>query len=126
MLKLADRALRPPGPSAVNTKDVVKRNVLHYTTGQTIVYRLEKKEAVRRVRKIGNAHIFEAVVKPEEARGRFADELLSLVGGSVQPLMAYFIKKKKVAPEDLEYMNDALKLRRTKFPAKVERKKPSA
>lgn len=79
-----------------------------YTTVQTIVYRLETKGAVKRVKKIGNAHIFEATVTPDEARGRFADELLNYFGGSIRPLMAYFIQKKKVSAEDLAYMKSAL------------------
>lgn len=79
-----------------------------YTTVQTIVYRLETKGAVRRVRKIGNAHIFEATVTPDEARGRFADELLAYFGGSMRPLMDYFIKKKQVSADDLDYMQSRL------------------
>ena len=60
-----------------------------YTTIQTIVYRLEEKGAVRRVRKIGNAHIFEAMVSRQDARGRLIDDLLSLFGGRTQPVMAH-------------------------------------
>ena len=56
-----------------------------YTSIQTIVYRLEEKGAVRRVRKIGNAHIFEAVVSRQEVSGRFIDDLLSLFGGGHRP-----------------------------------------
>ena len=46
-----------------------------YTTIQTVVYRLEEKGVVRRVRKIGNAHIFEAVVSRQAARGRLAHQI---------------------------------------------------
>jgi predicted transcriptional regulator len=60
-----------------------------YTTIQTTVYRLEDKEAVRRVKKISNAHIFEAVVSRDVARGRLIDDLLSLFGGRTQPVMAH-------------------------------------
>ena len=56
-----------------------------YTTIQTTVYRLEDKGAVRRAKKISNAHIFEAVVSREAARGRLIDELLRLFGGRAQP-----------------------------------------
>src|SRR3954466_14762546 len=59
-----------------------------YTTIQTTVYRLEGKEAVRRVRKIGNADIFEPIVARDGARNRFLDEVLGLFGGRVQPMMA--------------------------------------
>ena len=61
-----------------------------YTTVQTIVYRLEEKGALRRARKIGNAHIFEPVVSRKEAHHRLIDDLLSLFGGSPRPLMATF------------------------------------
>src|SRR6201993_3789190 len=60
-----------------------------YTTIQTTVYRLEGKNAVRRVRKISNAHIFEAAITEDAAQGRLVDELLSLFGGRTQPVMAH-------------------------------------
>ena len=59
-----------------------------YTTVQTIIYRLEEKGAVRRVKKVGNAHIFEAVVTRKAAHGRLIDELLHVFGGSPRSLMA--------------------------------------
>src|SRR5579864_6865428 len=59
-----------------------------YTTIQTTVYRLEKKKAVRRVRKIGNAHIFEPTVARDAARRRFLDEILSFFGGRALPMMS--------------------------------------
>src|SRR5579862_8054227 len=58
-----------------------------YTTVQTTVYRLEDKKAVRRVRKISNAHIFEAVVTRDATQRRFVDDLLRLFGGRSQPVM---------------------------------------
>src|SRR5580704_5661505 len=63
-----------------------------YTSIQTIVYRLEEKGAVRRVRKIGNAHIFEAAVSRQEARGRLLDDLLSIFGGRTQTIMAHLVE----------------------------------
>src|SRR4051794_40478250 len=63
-----------------------------YTSIQTIVYRLEEKGALRRVRKIGNAHIFEAVVSKHQARGRVLDDLLSLFGGRTQTVMAHLVE----------------------------------
>src|SRR5215471_17251315 len=63
-----------------------------YTTVQTMVYRLESKKAVRRVRKIGNAHIFEAVVTRRAAQRRIVDELLAFFGGRTQPVMAHLIE----------------------------------
>jgi len=72
-----------------------------YTTVQTIVYRLEEKGALRRVRKIGNAHIFEPLVSRKEAHRRLIDDLLSLFGGSARPLMAHLIETGKLTLEDL-------------------------
>src|ERR1700733_8835033 len=63
-----------------------------YTTIQTTVYRLEAKNALRRVKKISNAHIFEAVVSRNAAQGRLIDDLLSLFGGRTQPVMAPLIE----------------------------------
>jgi predicted transcriptional regulator len=72
-----------------------------YTSIQTIVYRLEEKGAVRRVRKIGNAHIFEAAISREEARGRFIDDLLSFFGGRTQTVMAHLVEAGKLTREDI-------------------------
>ena|SRR5947207_373667 len=72
-----------------------------YTTIQTTVYRLEAKKAVRRVRKIGNAHIFEATVARDVARHRFLDEILSFFGGRAQPMMAQLAEAGKLTRDDL-------------------------
>src|SRR5580658_8516208 len=72
-----------------------------YTSVQTIVYRLEEKDAVRRVRKIGNAHIFEAVTSRQEARGRLLDDLLSLFGGKAQSVVAHLVEAGKLTREDI-------------------------
>lgn len=72
-----------------------------YTSIQTIVYRLEARGAVRRVRKIGNAHIFEAVVSRQEARGRVLDDLLALFGGRTQTVMAHLVESGKLTREDI-------------------------
>ncbi|MGC4050158.1 MAG: BlaI/MecI/CopY family transcriptional regulator [Paludibaculum sp.] len=72
-----------------------------YTTIQTTVYRLETKKALRRVKKISNAHIFEAVIARDEARGKLIDELLSLFGGRSQPLMAHLVETGKLTLEDV-------------------------
>jgi predicted transcriptional regulator len=72
-----------------------------YTSIQTIVYRLEERGAVRRVRKIGNAHIFEAVVSRQEARGRVLDDLLALFGGRTQTVMAHLVESGKLTREDI-------------------------
>ena len=73
-----------------------------YTTVQTTVYRLETKKAVRRVKKISNAHIFEAVVSRNAAQGSLIDNLLGLFGGAPQPVMAHLIESGKLTIEDLK------------------------
>ena len=73
-----------------------------YTTIQTTVYRLETKKAVRRVKKISNAHMFEAVVTRGAAHRRLLDEVLNLFGGRTQPVMAHLIESGKLTLEDVE------------------------
>lgn len=80
-----------------------------YTTVQTIVYRLEKKKAVRRVKKIGNAHIFEAVLTRDAAQRTLVDELLSFFGGRVQPVMAHLVDSGKLTLEDVKETERALR-----------------
>ena len=79
-----------------------------YTTIQTTVYRMEVKKAVRRVRKISNAHIFEPVVAREVARHRLLDEILSLFGGRAQPMMAQLVEAGKLTREDLRELEEAI------------------
>src|SRR5947207_15531955 len=64
-----------------------------YTTVQTMVYRLEGKKALRRVKKIGNAHVFEAVITRSSAQRRLVDDLLAFFGGRSQPLMAQLVQR---------------------------------
>ena len=73
-----------------------------YTTVQTIVYRLEAKKAVRRAKKISNAHIFEAVVSRGDAQRRLIDDFLGLFGGQAQPIMAHLIESGKLTLEDVQ------------------------
>lgn len=80
-----------------------------YTTVQTVVYRLEAKNAVKRTKKIGNAHIFEAVVSQTAARGKVIDELLGFFGGRAQPLMAHLIESGQLTLEDIEAARKALR-----------------
>ena len=80
-----------------------------YTTVQTMVYRLERKRAVRRAKKISNAHIFEAVITRDAARGRFIDELLGMFGWRMQPLMAHLIESGKLTLQDVKDAEEALK-----------------
>ena len=86
---------------------VVKRDRPAYTTVQTMVYRLEAKKALRRARKIGNAHIFEAVISRDTAQRRLVDEFLSIFGGKMQPVMAQLIEAGNLTAKDV---TDAEKL----------------
>jgi BlaI family transcriptional regulator, penicillinase repressor len=73
-----------------------------YTTIQTTVYRLEAKNAVRRVKKVGNFHIFEAAVSRNAAQRRLIEDLLGLFGGRTQPVMAHLIESGKLTLEDVK------------------------
>src|SRR5499427_2186225 len=72
-----------------------------YTTVQTMVYRLEGKKAVRRVKKIGNAHIFSAAISRTAAQRRLVDEFLSFFGGRLQPVMAHLIESGNLSLKDV-------------------------
>ena len=80
-----------------------------YTTIQTTIYRLEEKGAVRRAKKISNAHIFEAVVTREAASGRLIDELLSLFGGRTQPVMVHLVESGKLTMRDVRDAEQLIK-----------------
>ncbi len=72
-----------------------------YTTIQTTVYRLESKKAVRRVKKVGNFHIFEPAISRDSAQRKLVDELLALFGGRTQPVMAHLIQTGKLTLADV-------------------------
>jgi predicted transcriptional regulator len=80
-----------------------------YTTIQTTVYRLEGKEAVRRIRKISNAHIFEPVLARDVTRNRFLDEMLSFFGGRPQPMMAQLVEAGKLTLDDVRDLEKTIK-----------------
>jgi predicted transcriptional regulator len=80
-----------------------------YTTIQTTVYRLEAKNVVRRVKKVGNFHIFVAEVSREVAQRRLIDDLLALFGGRTQPVMAHLIESGKLSLEDVKDAEDTLR-----------------
>src|SRR5467141_3135963 len=82
-----------------------------YTTIQTTVYRLEGKKAVRRVRKISNAHIFEPIVSRDVTRHRLLDEILSFFGGRPQPMMAQLAEAGKLTREDVRELERMIKKR---------------
>jgi BlaI family penicillinase repressor len=79
-----------------------------YTTIQTTVYRLEAKRAVRRARKISNAHIFEPVIARDVARHRLLDEILSFFGGRAQPMMAQLAEAGKLTREDVRALEKTI------------------
>jgi predicted transcriptional regulator len=80
-----------------------------YTTVQTTMYRLEAKRAIRRVRKIGNAHLFAAIVSRAAAHRRIIDELLSVFGGRTQPVMARLIETGRLTLDDLREAEETLR-----------------
>jgi BlaI family transcriptional regulator, penicillinase repressor len=80
-----------------------------YTTIQTTVYRMEAKEAVRRLKKIGNFHIFAASLTRDAAQRRLIDDLLDLFGGRSQPVMAHLVESGKLSLEDVKDAERALK-----------------
>ena len=80
-----------------------------YTTVQTTVYRLESKKAVRCVKRISNANIFEAAISRGEAQGRLIDELLGLFGGRTKPVMAHLIESGQLTLDDVKEAEQALK-----------------
>jgi predicted transcriptional regulator len=82
-----------------------------YTTVQTMIYRLEEKGAVKRVKKIGNAHVFEPVITRKAAYRRIMDDLLELFGGSAAPVMAHLVESGKLTLEDVREAEQALKRR---------------
>lgn len=80
-----------------------------YTTIQTTVYRMEAKNVVRRVKKIGNFHIFAAVISRDAAQRRLIDELLAMFGGRSQPVMAHLIESGKLSLDDVREAEEALR-----------------
>src|SRR5215471_3220895 len=81
---------------------------LAYTTVQTMVYRLEVKKAVRRVKKIATAFIFEAAVTRDAAQRRLVDDLLGLFGGRSRPIMAHLVDSGTLTLEDVREAEKAL------------------
>ncbi|MBC8025144.1 MAG: BlaI/MecI/CopY family transcriptional regulator [Steroidobacteraceae bacterium] len=97
---------------------IVRRDRPAYTTVQTMIYRLEAKAALRRTKKIGNAHIFEATTSRASVQTRLLKELLGLVGGSVKPVMAHLVEMGKITDEDIEEAQKLLDAHRSKGKSK--------
>jgi predicted transcriptional regulator len=80
-----------------------------YTTVQTMVYRMETKKVVRRVRKVGNFHIFAATVSRDAAQRTLVDDLLAMFGGQSRPVVAHLIDAGKLTLDDVKYAEKTLK-----------------
>ena len=87
-----------------------------YTTVQTVVYRLEEKGALRKVKRVGNAYLFEPAITQEAAHRRLIDDLLDLLDGSTRPLMAHLMDSGKLSVEDLREIEGQLKSREAEGP----------
>jgi len=98
------------GPSSVREvqESLPEKDRPAYTTVQTIVYRMEEKNAVRRVKKIGNAHVFEAILQRKDAYRGLIDDLLDLLGGSAEPVMAHLVESGKLSLQDIRAAEQAL------------------
>ena len=77
-----------------------------YTTVQTLVHRLEQKGAVRRVKKIGNAQLFEPALGQREYRRGVVRELLALFGGSPRVLVSNLLETGMITLKDLKALED--------------------
>ena len=93
-----------------------------YTTVQTTVYRLEAKGALRRTRKIGNAHIFEPLVARDVARHRLLDTILSFFGGRPQPMMQQLVEAGKLTLDDVRDLEKAIRKRKAQETERTRRK----
>jgi predicted transcriptional regulator len=82
-----------------------------YTTIQTVVYRLEEKGALRKVKKVGNAYVFEPAVTRDATHRRLIDDLLDLLDGSTRPLMAHLVDSGRLSLDDLREIEDGLRER---------------
>ena len=90
-------------------EDFPEKNRPAYTTIQTTVYRMETKKAVRRVKKVGNFHIFEAAVSRDVAQHKLIDDLLALFGGRTQPVMAHLIESGRLTLADVKEAEKTLR-----------------
>jgi BlaI family transcriptional regulator, penicillinase repressor len=84
-----------------------------YTTIQKMVYRMEAKKVLRRVRKVGNFHIFVPTVSRDAAHRRLVNDLLAMFGGQSRPVVAHLIGAGKLTLEDVEYAEKTLKALKT-------------
>jgi BlaI family transcriptional regulator, penicillinase repressor len=80
-----------------------------YTTIQKMVYRMEAKKVLRRVRKVGNFHLFAPTVSRESVERKLIDDLLAVFGGKSRPVIAHLIGARKLSLEDVEFAEATLK-----------------
>jgi predicted transcriptional regulator len=80
-----------------------------YTTIQTTIYRMEGKKAVRCIKRVGNANIFEPAISREQAQRTLIDDLLNLFGGSTKPVMARLIESGRLSLDDIKEAEQALR-----------------
>jgi|GEM_PF-993826 len=73
-----------------------------YTTFQTVVGRLESKGALERVRKIGNAWLYKAMITKKSLVSRLVDDIVGLLDGAASPIVSHLVESGKLSPEDLE------------------------
>ena len=106
-------ALWTRGPCSIREihESLPAKKRLAYTTVQTMVYRLETKKAVRRVKKIATAFIFEAALSREAAQRRLVDELLDIFGGRSRPIMAHLVDSGTLTLEEVHEAERALRAR---------------
>jgi predicted transcriptional regulator len=98
------------GPASVREvqESLPERDRPAYTTVQTMIYRLEEKGAVRRVKKIGNAHVFQAVLTRKAVHRRLIGDLLSLFGGSATPVVSHLVETGKLTLADVKELEKRL------------------
>lgn len=101
------------GPASVREvqQSLPEKDRPAYTTVQTLIYRMEEKGVVRRVKKIGNAHIFEAAATRKAVYRRYIADLLDVLGGSPAPLMSHLIETGKLTLADIRALEKELALR---------------
>ena len=104
-------ALWDHGPSSIREiqERFPQKSRPAYTTVQTTVSRMETKKAIARVKKIGGAHIYDALVTRDTAQRRLVDDFLALFGGRAQPIMAHFVDAGKLTLEDVQGIEQHLR-----------------
>lgn len=105
------------GPCSVREiqESLPERDRPAYTTVQTMIYRLEEKGVVRRIKKIGNAHVFEAVLTRKAIHRRLIGDLLNLFGGSAVPVVSHLVETGKLTLRDVKELEKRLAAMENKY-----------